>query len=78
MLMPVIVVIAVAIKLEDGGSVLYKQKRTVAFGNPFPLFEFWSMIQNAKQRQERQSATRTMTTLTPSHACRTSFATDAL
>ena len=43
-LMPVIMIIVVAIKLEDGGSVLYKQKRTAVFGDTFPLFKFRTMV----------------------------------
>jgi len=44
LLSPVIVVIAVAIKLEDGGPVLYRQERTAVFGEAFDVFKFRSMI----------------------------------
>jgi lipopolysaccharide/colanic/teichoic acid biosynthesis glycosyltransferase len=42
-LSPVIVMIALAIKLDDGESVLYQQKRTAAFGNTFTVSKFRSM-----------------------------------
>ncbi|MDB2259291.1 sugar transferase [Halorubrum ezzemoulense] len=42
-LAPIIVGIAVAIKLEDRGPVLYQQERTAVFGETFPVFKFRSM-----------------------------------
>lgn len=42
-LSPVMLAIAVAIKLEDGGSVLYRQVRTAAFGDTFDVYKFRSM-----------------------------------
>lgn len=39
----VILAIAVAIKLDDGGSVLYKQERTAVFGETFDVYKFRSM-----------------------------------
>ena len=48
MLSPVICVIAVAIKLDDGGSILYSQERTAVFGETFEVFKFRSMIENAE------------------------------
>ncbi|MGQ3330784.1 sugar transferase [Halorubrum sp. FL23] len=42
-LSPVIGIIAVAIKLEDGGPILYHQERTAVFGETFPIFKFRSM-----------------------------------
>ncbi|MFC6787146.1 sugar transferase [Halobaculum halobium] len=47
-LAPVIVGICVAIKLDDGGSVLYKQERTAVFGETFDVYKFRSMIENAE------------------------------
>ena len=43
-LSPVILGVAVAIKLDDGGSVLYKQERTAVFGETFDVFKFRSMV----------------------------------
>jgi lipopolysaccharide/colanic/teichoic acid biosynthesis glycosyltransferase len=42
-LSPVIIVVAVAIKLEDGGSVFYTQERTAALGDTFDVYKFRSM-----------------------------------
>jgi len=42
-LSPVIAVIAVAIKLDDGGSILYGQERTAVFGETFTVYKFRSM-----------------------------------
>lgn len=42
-LSPVIVCIALAIKLEDGGPVLYSQERTAGFGESFVVHKFRSM-----------------------------------
>ncbi|PSQ40004.1 exopolysaccharide biosynthesis polyprenyl glycosylphosphotransferase [Halobacteriales archaeon SW_5_70_135] len=48
-LSPVILLIAVAIKLDDGGSVLYKQERTAVFGETFDVYKFRSMVENAEE-----------------------------
>ncbi|WP_254831483.1 sugar transferase [Haloglomus salinum] len=42
-LSPVMLGIAAAIKLEDGGSVLYRQERTASFGDTFDVYKFRSM-----------------------------------
>ena len=42
-LAPVSLLIAVTIKLDDGGPVLYGQERTAAFGNTFTIYKFRSM-----------------------------------
>lgn len=42
-LAPVIICIAVAIKLDDGGALFYSQERTAAFGNTFTIYKFRSM-----------------------------------
>ncbi|RKD98085.1 sugar transferase [Halopiger aswanensis] len=47
-LAPVVAVISTAIKLEDGGSILYQQDRTAVFGDSFPVYKFRSMIENAE------------------------------
>ena len=43
-LSPVILVIAAAIKREDGGSMLYSQERTAVFGETFDVYKFRSMV----------------------------------
>ncbi|MBX0297885.1 sugar transferase [Haloarcula nitratireducens] len=47
-LSPVILGITAAIKLDDGGSVLYQQERTAVFGETFDVYKFRSMIENAE------------------------------
>ncbi len=47
-LSPVIAVIALAIKLDDGASVLYSQDRTAAFGDTFTVYKFRSMVPDAE------------------------------
>jgi len=47
-LSPLICAIAVAIKLDDGGSILYSQERTAVFGETFEVYKFRSMIENAE------------------------------
>ncbi|MFC6974531.1 sugar transferase [Halomicroarcula sp. GCM10025709] len=47
-LTPIIAVIAIAIKLEDGGPILYWQERTAVFGKTFTIAKFRSMVPNAE------------------------------
>ena len=47
-LAPVICVIALAIKLDDGGSILYTQERTASLGETFSVHKFRSMVENAE------------------------------
>jgi len=49
-LAPLIVAISVAIKIDDGGSILYRQERTAVFGESFPVYKFRSMIENAESK----------------------------
>lgn len=45
---PIMLVVAVAIKLEDGGSILYRQKRLTRNNREFEIFKFRSMVENAE------------------------------
>jgi len=47
-LSPVILVIAVAIKLDSSGPVLYSQDRTAEFGDTFTVYKFRSMVTDAE------------------------------
>ena len=47
-LSPVIVVIAVTIKLDSSGPVLYRQERTATFGDRFTVAKFRSMVTDAE------------------------------
>jgi len=47
-LSPVMAGIAAAVKLDDGGRVLYSQDRTAVFGETFDVYKFRSMVENAE------------------------------
>jgi sugar transferase (PEP-CTERM system associated) len=46
--LPLLLLTALAIKLEDGGSVIYTQERVGLFGRPFTLLKFRSMREDAE------------------------------
>lgn len=46
---PIMLIIAVAIKIEDGGPVFYKQKRATIGGREFDILKFRSMIVDAEK-----------------------------
>lgn len=46
---PIMLLVALAIKLEDGGPVFYKQERITLNGKPFMIVKFRSMIVNAEK-----------------------------
>jgi lipopolysaccharide/colanic/teichoic acid biosynthesis glycosyltransferase len=45
---PFVAGIALAIKLDDGGSILYGQERTATFGDTFQVYKFRSMVENTE------------------------------
>lgn len=45
---PVFAVLALLIKLESKGSILYKQERIGKFGKPFMIYKLRSMVSNAE------------------------------
>jgi len=47
---PAMLVIAVAIKLDSPGPVLYKQERTAVLGETFPVYKFRSMVVDAEAK----------------------------
>lgn len=47
--LPIMAVIAVCIKMEDGGSVVYKQKRLTQGGREFFVYKFRSMREDAEK-----------------------------
>ena len=53
----IMLIIAIAIKLEDGGSVFYRQKRITKDGKPFDILKFRSMIENAEADGKPHPAT---------------------
>jgi lipopolysaccharide/colanic/teichoic acid biosynthesis glycosyltransferase len=56
--MPIWVLVAVAIKLDDGGDVFYGQDRVGLGGRTFRVLKFRSMIQNAEARVGALQASR--------------------
>ncbi len=48
---PLLFVIALAIKLDDGGSILYGQERTATFGDTFRIYKFRSMVENVEDAE---------------------------
>lgn len=49
-LSPVLLIIALLIKIEDGGPVFFKQKRCTKDANVFEILKFRSMIVNAEEQ----------------------------
>ena len=56
-LAPIMLLVALAIKLEDGGPVFYKQKRLTRNGREFEILKFRSMIVDAEKQQGAVLAT---------------------
>lgn len=54
-LAPLYALIAICIKLEDGGTVIYRQTRCTKDGREFCLYKFRSMIENAEPDGPRLS-----------------------
>lgn len=46
---PIMLGVAIAIKLDDGGPVLFKQTRVGIHGKPFTMYKFRSMVTNAEE-----------------------------
>lgn len=53
LLSPLFLVIALRIKLEDGGPVIYSQTRLGKNEKPFKMYKFRSMVQNADQIKQQ-------------------------
>lgn len=49
LLSPVLLIIAIAIKLDDGGPVIFRQERIGRFGRPFNIYKFRSMRVDAEK-----------------------------
>lgn len=56
--LPILLVVAIAIKLEDGGPVFYKQKRATIGGKEFSILKFRSMIVDAEKEGKSIPATQ--------------------
>lgn len=54
---PIFLVTAIAIKLEDGGPVFFKQRRVTRWGKEFDILKFRSMIVGAEKKAHSIPAT---------------------
>lgn len=54
---PIMLIVAIAIKCEDGGPVFYRQDRVTINGKVFSILKFRSMIVNAEKDGKSQPAT---------------------
>lgn len=50
LLSPLFLFLAVAIRLEDGGSIFYRQERVTTNGRIFRIYKFRTMIENADKK----------------------------
>ncbi|MBQ7595435.1 MAG: exopolysaccharide biosynthesis polyprenyl glycosylphosphotransferase [Clostridia bacterium] len=64
LLSPVFAVTALAIKLQDGGPVFYKQKRCTLDGREFEIYKFRSMIVDAEKNNKAVLAAKNDTRIT--------------
>ncbi len=51
--LPIFIVVAISIKLEDGGSVIYKQVRCTKNMKQFTIYKFRSMAENSEGEQAK-------------------------
>ena len=58
---PVMLIIATALKVFGGGSVLYRQTRCGLHGRRFTLYKFRTMVKNADRQQEELAHLNEMT-----------------
>lgn len=77
-LSPVMLVIAVLIKLQDGGPVFYKQKRLTIHGGVFELYKFRSMVVDAEKDGVARLAKENDSRITPLGAILRRFRLDEL
>ncbi|HOS43506.1 MAG TPA: sugar transferase, partial [Armatimonadota bacterium] len=48
LLAPLLLAVAVAIRLDDGGPAFFRQRRVGRGGRPFRIWKFRTMVQNAE------------------------------
>jgi exopolysaccharide biosynthesis polyprenyl glycosylphosphotransferase len=60
-LSPVLVAIAIVIKLTSPGPILFRQQRSGLNGHPFTIYKFRTMVSNAEQLKHELAAMNEMT-----------------
>lgn len=50
LLLPVLLVVAILIKLDDGGPIIFRQQRVGRFGEPFTIHKFRTMCLDAESK----------------------------
>ena len=50
---PILLGVAIAIKLDDGGPVFFSQTRIGLHGKPFKMYKFRSMVTNAEELKKK-------------------------
>ena len=63
--LPVMLIVAIAIKSYDGGPALYKQERCTLHGRKFMIYKFRSMIVNAEDDGKARLASQNDSRITP-------------
>jgi sugar transferase (PEP-CTERM system associated) len=56
--LPILVATAIAVRLEDGGPILYRQERVGRYGRSFMLYKFRSMGVDAEKDGQKWAAVR--------------------
>jgi exopolysaccharide biosynthesis polyprenyl glycosylphosphotransferase len=58
--LPILLIIALAVKLTSPGPVFFRQERSGLNGSPFTLYKFRTMVTNAEQLQHELAAMNEM------------------
>ncbi len=59
-LTPILLIIAIAIRLESPGSSIFRQKRSGRHGAPFTMYKFRTMVSDAEMKQAEFNAINEM------------------
>ena len=52
---PIMLVVALLIKHEDGGPVFFRQQRIGIYGKPFTMYKFRSMMKSMDKKRGKQT-----------------------